>query len=175
MLEIVLWTSIVARKYLLMALAGVEDDGVHLMGVVELGTLVLEHNQREEARALVFWSRLHLHLLVGTVLRSNASDGELAEAADRLVLRRLQDPNGILSVSHILVWLGGRCWSPLLGFFFSFLELLCISTSKGEVDVQGNEVGSALKLQIHRAKLTSPVDFPVVSPVEPLLAAASCD
>ena len=91
MLEIVLWTSIVARKYLLMALAGVEDDGVHLMGVVELGTLVLEHDQWQEARALILRSRLvclGLLATLGDLLRANAFDCKLAKVADWLIRRR---------------------------------------------------------------------------------------
>lgn len=94
MLEIVLWASIVARKHLLMTLTRVKDDGVHLMGVVELGTLVLEHNQRQEARALIFWSCLvYLDLLatLRDLLRANAFDCKLAKVADRLVRRRHQN------------------------------------------------------------------------------------
>lgn len=85
--EVELWASIVAGEHLII----VEDNGVHLVGVVELSALVFVDNQGQEGGALVLRpglvsrSLLRSASILGDWLRIGALDSKLSEVADRFV------------------------------------------------------------------------------------------
>jgi hypothetical protein len=87
MSEVELWASIVAGEHLIV----VEDDCVHLMGVVELSPLVFVDDQRQEGATLVFCpclagrSKLRPASILWYGLRVVALYSKLPEAADRLI------------------------------------------------------------------------------------------